>query len=78
MKEHHELTTNPGTYIIGFISRRRAANAELRAAEQTSSRGLTNLAIKAAFYNRMIHSVSAAFKGAHMDALVKELEGAGK
>lgn len=73
-KEYHEFTANPGGFITGFISRRKAANEALRAAAGKSHSGLNDLAEAAAFYNRMNNAAVAAFKR-QPDEFIKLLEG---
>jgi len=74
-KEYHEFTTNPVGFIMGFLSRRKAANEALKAAgESKSHSGLTELAETAAFYNRMLNAAKDAFKG-KPEEFIKLLEG---
>ncbi len=73
-KEYHEFTTNPVGFIMGFLSRRKAANEALKAAAGKSAKGLTELAEIATFYNSVFNAAVVAFKG-KPDEFIKLLEG---
>lgn len=62
-KELHEFLTNPVGFIKGFLSRRQAANEDLRSRDGASPSTMAEAAERAAAYNKLFNAAVEAFKG---------------